>query len=550
MKKNKPIHIATSNNIEVSGAFFILLLTFILLGGFYEWATSIISAFLMTGIIYQYKAGKKLSFPRIGIILFLLSVLVTFWSIDYTENLLGILHLSAVLWWTVYCYSLNESNRMHILTMVPYMGFAMTGIGFGSLLFKNLYDFFWTARRFGGFFQYANTCALFLLIGIVILANECSKAKNDKLLYKYIVLAVLVAGLFATGSRSVMLLFILWCITKGMKIAVCMFIALMTAALYMFLSGDRQNLGRVFTLFTSNSTVFGRILYAMDAFDIIKTHPLGLGYMGYYYIQHSVQTGVYTTRYVHNDFLQAGLDYGIIAMVLAVWFPVRQLWKGKQNRLKKELLLIISIGALTDFHMQYLLIDMIFVLCFDCYPDTFFILQKKKMKTDYLVYLPIATMSIVYILFTVPLFISYTGDAYLALKFFPSYTKALEQELALAQDNDVAVYYADKLLVHNRYASAAYDAKAHAAAAHGNYEEAVKYKDIVLELERYQVDAYRQYDVLLNEMMQECGKTQDNAETYELLRKRKESLPGQLAALKKQTRTIAYRLRDQPVFDL
>ena len=51
---------------------------------------------------------------------------------------------------------------------------------------------------------------------------------------------------------------------------------------------------------------------------MLLKRPAGLGYMGYYFLQPSVQSAAYTTKFVHNDFLQIGLDGGMIAMILAV----------------------------------------------------------------------------------------------------------------------------------------------------------------------------------------------------------------------------------------
>ena len=56
------------------------------------------------------------------------------------------------------------------------------------------------------------------------------------------------------------------------------------------------------------STFLGRILYVQDALPLILKHPFGLGYYGYYFIQQSVQTGVYTVVNAHNELIQILLD--------------------------------------------------------------------------------------------------------------------------------------------------------------------------------------------------------------------------------------------------
>ena len=45
--------------------------------------------------------------------------------------------------------------------------------------------------------------------------------------------------------------------------------------------------------------------------------------MGYFFKQPEFQTGNYVTRYVHNDFLQMGLDNGIISLIVFVVYADR-----------------------------------------------------------------------------------------------------------------------------------------------------------------------------------------------------------------------------------
>ena len=69
---------------------------------------------------------------------------------------------------------------------------------------------------------------------------------------------------------------------------------------------------RVLSLSFTESTFVGRFLYYMDALPQILRRPFGMGYMGYYYDQLSVQTGVYSVMYLHNDLFQLVLDTGWI----------------------------------------------------------------------------------------------------------------------------------------------------------------------------------------------------------------------------------------------
>ncbi len=80
------------------------------------------------------------------------------------------------------------------------------------------------------------------------------------------------------------------------------------AAVALFLTvaavwGNPELLRRFLVLPIKSSTFRERLLYARDVLPVIFTHPLGLGYQGYLYLQGSFQTGVYQTRFVHNELL-------------------------------------------------------------------------------------------------------------------------------------------------------------------------------------------------------------------------------------------------------
>lgn len=513
---------------------FVMLFTFCIYGGFYEWGIAAAVFLIIAGIICS---SQKYSFqiPLFPLIILCIAILTIIWSIDYTENLLGIIRISAVVWWIIYCRSLNKREKEIAIASIPYMGIAMTVCGFFTLLFDHIYPLFWSAQRFGGFFQYANTCALFLLLGIIVLAEQMqAQLTKGKNWYRYIGFVILLVGLLATGSRSIMILFLLWGLTKGKKAAAGILLLGAGVYCYLLITGNQQNIARIFTLLTSNSTIYGRLLYYLDALDIIKAHPFGLGYMGYYYIQHSVQRGVYTVRFVHNDFLQAGLDYGVAVMLIFAVYLIGQIWKGKQTQLQKELLLIIGIASVVDFHLQYFIIEIIGVLCLDLDYGTKWI-NSKILK------FALGAAASVYLLAAVPLLLDYLGDSYLALQCFPHYTRTLEHELAVTQEHHVAVYYADKILTHNQYVAAAWNAKAYAAAEAGDFQNAIYFKEKVIELERYNMEEYKHYDMLLKDMIMQ-------GEESEYITEKRVELSKQLENLKEQTRDIAYKIKDKPVF--
>ena len=544
----------------------------LLFGGFYDFSVSATAVCVVAEILFHYCKKKPVYQKKKNYILWIpavlvgWSVLVSGWALDVSENILGILRGAVVLLWMYRCFLMDEGEKQKIFDMIPYLGAGMTLIGLVSLTYDGFADYFWQARRFGGFFQYSNTCALFLVLGIVLLTQRFlqkqsrNKMKIEALSVTWIlqkdnlltaaVLFLLSFGLFLTGSRSILLLFLVWGIYQAVRVrwlrmpfAAVGVLSFLIAYFYGMLTDDSQNIARIFTLFSSNSTILGRILYDIDALSIAKGHPFGLGYMGYYYIQSAIQTGVYTTRFIHNDLLQILVDYGIPAFGLILVYLGWQLIKGKQSIQKKELLILILVASLVDFHLQYMSILMVAVLCFDL-GEKDRVKKQKELRENY-IFSGVAI--VVFIYFTVAFGAHYLGNNELAIKLFPNYTEAQVQILNGCTDKEKAVVLADEILSHNAYVSEAYHVKVYAAVMDGDFEEALEYMDKSLALRRYDVETFRAYDELLNEMII-AGDGMGQSEQTELLKEFKNELPIRLAELEKETHPIAFRLRDIPMF--
>ena len=128
------------------------------------------------------------------------------------------------------------------------------------------------------------------------------------------------------------------------------------AAVALFLTvaavwGNPELLRWFLVLPIKSSTFMGRLLYARDVLPVIFTHPLGLGYQGYLYLQGSFQTGVYQTRFVHNELLQTLVDVGWLPAGLLAAAAVQAFRRGD---VKRRAALILLLGyALFDFDFQF-----------------------------------------------------------------------------------------------------------------------------------------------------------------------------------------------------
>ena len=112
--------------------------------------------------------------------------------------------------------------------------------------------------------------------------------------------------------------------------------------LYCALSGQMDILSRFLKISLNQSTFIGRLLYAQDAFPTILKTPFGTGYMGYYFIQQSIQSGVYGIMFIHNDLLQILLDVGWIPFIVFVTAIVLSLLNRNTPLRYKLILLTIT----------------------------------------------------------------------------------------------------------------------------------------------------------------------------------------------------------------
>lgn len=543
----------------------------LMIGGIFNWSIAVLGV-LIAGILFWANCTKgsfyKIDWKRLleknnriyvlPFLLFGIQLLVTFVAVDKTAHLSGILQGVVLLLWIQLCITANqflpERNNspmeQHLfLELLPVLGTLMTFCGLAALigggLFPAIKSYFFTVGRFGGFFQYANTCGLFLLTGLVVAVR-----RKGKMLF---LLPALFVGILMTGSRSVILLMLLWllfyCFQSQKKKWLVFFLMLgaggVLLVLYSVTGAGSQNFARIFTIFSSNSTFWGRLLYDWDGGRILLQNPLGLGYGGYYYVQHAYQSGVYTVRFAHNDILQSGLDYGFAFMVLFLIFFGWQFFKGRQSRLQKEVLALILVAALFDFHIQYLAISFLAVSCCDLYVPV-----KKQSKTDRTEYrILMAGLAIMCGILFVPYWSLSMGQYESTLKIMPNNTEALVMKMENTADRREAVQLADQILSQNRYLVEAYEIKAYAAASEGNLELMMENFDQVLRLEKYNVEKYKRYEQLLEDAIRQyyAAEVRDEANA----RKAQDKIDAihlQLNALQETTSQLAYKIKDLPQF--
>lgn len=283
VKKGRAGGRKTKRIMKQENRILIFMILFAFFCGFYEFSAMFMAVMLVTGLIIAYKRSGYLKIPKTmefaGVLIIAVMYLLTiFYGVDLGTSISG------------------------VMKIVPVTGTIFTVAAIALYPFETTREFLFRAERLGGTFQYSNTYALFLLIGIIVLLYTEQWQWKEK-----IEIIVLTAGIIFTGSRSVTVLSVviigihlIWKRNgkRFLLVGAAVLAAVIASVLILGL-----DIGRLSKLTLDSSTLNGRFLYWQDAIPLLWKHPFGLGYMGYYFLQSQIQTGNYVTKFVHNDFL-------------------------------------------------------------------------------------------------------------------------------------------------------------------------------------------------------------------------------------------------------
>lgn len=524
-------------------------------GLFYEYAACACAVFMIILLLYLADRKKRFALWINAASLAMLALLAGYlvsplWAVDSGMALLGFFKfLPAALFWIIFM-QLDPEERGRLFLTVPVSGVAMTLLSFPTRWIPALKPYFYASGRLGGFFQYSNSFALFLLLGIIILAFQTQRHACC-----LSGILVLLFGILVSGSRTVFILTVfvfLWlCLTrKKLRFPLLLLLAacIAGAILFVTITGKKDTIGRFLTISLESSTLMGRLLYYRDVLPVILKHPFGLGYMGYYYAQGGFQTGVYATKFVHNELLQFAVDVGWIPALLFAFALLWRLFAKKTPTMQRMLIFSICAHSMLDFDLQFLSIFFVLLLAMEPGEGKEIVWQWKKTNRT-AVFLPAGTLAAACLYLSIALLAGYRKNDTLAAQLYPGYTPSQLVCLAEAQTPQEAVARADDILSHNESIALVWDAKALVSATQGDFETMVQYKRQALDCAPYVLTEYLDYFQLLRRAMETCQK-QGDAPRAALYAKRLLEIPDLLDSVKARTSPLAWKIQDQPELDL
>lgn len=531
----------------------VIAVAFLSGGCFSLWSASLTASIVFAFLAIAPRRGRKLVLPYSLPALVIFGVVASygasvFYAVDSSMALLGFVKMTAVAGFAVLSSQPeNELGKNDVWNLVPLLGGCSVAVCLGGVLlsFFTGKSYFFQNDRLGGFFGYANTFALWLLIGIVALAFRDKWQRRH-----YAFFALSVCGIFLAISRSLavislftlVLLFLLRPAARRL-VATMTFAGLALGAIVFLVRGMQGDYDRLLQTPDQAGEWLSRMVYYQDGIHLVASHPAGLGYLGYWYSQPAWQTAFYDTRFVHCSVLQYAIDIGVIPALALAGLGAALLISRKTPLMEKIVLALVCGHSLIDIDLEYLLL--LFVICL-CLPLRSSLVWETRTVVPSIV---AVLLALTHCYFGAAAFSADKGHPDLALALYPRNTEVLESQMMRVPALEEAVPYARALIEQNDYAFLAMDTLARESFSQGDIRKAAELKLDSLSINRLLASDYLEllsicaagYDAAMRD---------DNFEDAEYYRQLIVSIPGMMEQAGQSLNKNAYRLKHKPELEL
>lgn len=536
---------AAERGRENTPLLFLLLFLIPCFGGYYQFLALLSGAVLIPLLLYELRrAGGKLRLPlgweAVGLyVLCAAHLLAVPFAVSRGMAFAGFLRTGVWVLFFLYAATYTAGERRGILDTVAYEGAILSLLTVVLFLYRNFTGVADANGRIDGPFQYANAWSLYLMVCLVLLLMKERRRWVD-----WPAMAALLIGVYLSGSRGVFLLLLafaagygVWYLLRRRRILPLALVLLGAAALLgaAILFSDGLVLRRIQAITLSSSSLNGRLLYYLDGLRMIRDHPMGVGRGGYLYLQPLYQTGVYTLRFIHNEYLQAALDGGMLGgLAMVVMMGGLLLRRGVPPR-ERVAAMVIAAHALIDFDFQFTALVFLLLLCGSggACRDV-----RVPRGAGWAVG---GVLTLVLCWFSGAYFLNFAGRPVQAWQMFPQELTLAEDRLQHCGDMTEAEGVADRILASTDLSMLAWDCKYTAATQRMDGPAMAESKWQYLRLNKYRGEVYEDFTQLLENLS--ASASQGELQVYQ-------SLAGQaldqLETVTAQTSPLAYRIVDRP----
>lgn len=428
--------------------------------------------------------GKEQAYP-LGVLLLGYLIAIPF-SVSMGMAVVGTLRLLVWMMLYVSLLSLHKKERFFIIDALT-MEAVFFSVGY-SLAFvsdvlagrENLNG------RVDGLFQYANSWGVYLLCCFVWQLYRSLEEGNRNKKVDLCCGVALLLGILFTGSRGTLVLTLLslgYVILRKKEHNLVkqygrqgVLLLLVCFALVNW-SMDGLLTFRLSQFTLESSSLNGRLLYWMDGLTMLFDHPLGVGRGGYLYLQPVYQTGIYTSHYVHNEYLQMAIEGGVLAGVGFIWFVVSFLRQKDLEEKQTLILWILALHMVVDFDTQFF-----FLLAFFTLVGGEEKVVEKVEKSKGLALMS-GVLLVVFSFFTLVYQQSYRGNHSFAYALYPMDLSLAENQLLMGENKEEVAEYIQKT---TDLSLLAWDYQSNV----GQAEDAITAKFAYLTLQKYQKESY------------------------------------------------------------
>ena len=527
---------------------FIVLLSALVHGGYYNFFAFLCGAVLTGLIVYQAYKEQKILIPT-GLTAWCLCglclcQLVTMpFAVSAGMAFAGFLRIFVWLLFFVYAHSYTREERHLILDTVAYEGAILALFSIIGFVYDRIAGINDLNGRIDGSFEYANTWALFQLLCLVFLLLRKNRKAID-----YPAIGVLLCGIFLSGSRGTLLLLVLLAVFAAgyyaiVKKKLLPILLGLVGVVGMLVLASRASGGmvleRIRGISLSSSTLLGRILYWKDGIRLLWEHPMGLGRGGYLYIQAPEQTGIYILRHVHNEYLQMALDGGILAGVLMVVLVMGLLWKKQKTIREYAAIFLIGAHSLIDFDLQFSAVVFLLLLCGTEEKTK----EIKPAKPGLLPRIGAGCLALLFCYVSLGYYLHLGGNYAASRKLLPGDLEIAEDYMLSLGEPALAEPIADEIIAKTDLSMLAWDCKFAAAEQRQDMEQMVHAKYQYLVLNPYRGTVYEEFaDVL------EAAYAQGSPREQTAYREYAEQAMVLLETVMERTDPLAYEIIDKPDF--
>lgn len=526
---------------------FLLLIMVPLFGGYYHFSVFLSGAALVLLLLHGVWRAGALRLP-VGPEAWCLyglcglTLLTIPFGVSSGMAFAGSLRLAVWVLFFLYAATYTDQERADILNAVAYEGAVLSLITIAGFLYDAAAGIDDPNGRIDGFFQYANTWSLFLLACLILLALKDRRHPAD-----WPAMAALLCGVYLSGSRGVFLLLLplalAWGVHRLVRLRDVKTVALAAGGmaavgvLAVLLSGGLV-LDRLRAITLSSSSLNGRLLYYLDGAEMLLRHPLGVGYGGYLYLQPLEQTGVYTLRFIHNEYLQAALDGGVLAGLLLTGLMAALLFRKGAPLRERAVVFAIAAHCLIDFDLHFTAVVFLLLLCGSGGKCRQILLPRRP------VLIAGTGLALMFGYFAAAYYMDFTGRAKAAYTMFPADLSLAENYLQTFSTVEQAEPTADRIIQMSPLSMVAWDCKFGAAARRADLPAMVEAKYNYLRLSRYRGEVYEEFTALLENA---CAQgSQGELSRYLTVT---ENVIQQLEEVNRTTSPLAYRIVDKPQLD-